>query len=310
MIEVNRTLEIRHLVTFKTIVDKGGYTKAADFMGYAQSTITSHIQSLEQELGQPLFNRLGKKIKLTEVGENLLPYAKKMIELEKLATQITAPEQEPKGNIIIGASESLTIYRLPPILKTFREKYRHVQIMLKTGSCYELRNELRNGDIDLAFLVDQEKPEVDLEAEILVEEPMVFLFPANITLGKDYKFSQEDTFLYTEKGCSYRQYFEEILKKEGIVGDDTLEFWSVEAIKQCVMSGLGVSMLPLMTVKKELISRKITGQITPPSEKPFVTQMLYHKEKWLSPALHKFLNTVRSEASGWNREMEEFIESV
>ena len=76
-------MEIRHLQTFVTIAELGSFTKAAEYLGYAQSTITSHIQILENELGEILFNRLGKKIILTNLGKELIPYAKQMLEVYK-----------------------------------------------------------------------------------------------------------------------------------------------------------------------------------------------------------------------------------
>ena len=72
-------MEIRHLQTFITIVELQGFTKAAEHLGYAQSTITSHIRILEDELGEVLFDRLGKKVILTHVGKKLVPYAKQML---------------------------------------------------------------------------------------------------------------------------------------------------------------------------------------------------------------------------------------
>jgi len=76
-------MEIRHLQTFITIVELDGFTKAAEHLGYAQSTITAHIQILESEMGEVLFDRLGKKIVLTSVGKKLLPYAKQMLNIHE-----------------------------------------------------------------------------------------------------------------------------------------------------------------------------------------------------------------------------------
>jgi DNA-binding transcriptional LysR family regulator len=146
------SMEIRHLITFKTIVDVGGYTRAADFLGYAQSTVTAHIQAIEQEMGQPLFNRLGKKMVLTEVGKHLLPYANEMVDLFEKAKQMPSADHEPSGNLVIGAPESLTVYRLPSVLHEYKQKYPKVKITLKSSTCWQIRDELRHGKMDIAFL--------------------------------------------------------------------------------------------------------------------------------------------------------------
>lgn len=95
-------MEIRHLQTFMTIVELEGFTKAAEHLGYAQSTITSHIQILESELGEVLFDRLGKKIVLTNVGKDLVPYAKQMLQVYKDIKNITSDKNSVSGDLTIG----------------------------------------------------------------------------------------------------------------------------------------------------------------------------------------------------------------
>ncbi|MCY8267867.1 LysR family transcriptional regulator [Bacillus haynesii] len=294
-------MEIRHLKTFKTIVDIGGFTRAADYLGYAQSTVTSHVQAIEQELRKPLFYRLGKKMMLTEAGKHLLPYAAEMVELYEKARHIPENDQEPSGNLIIGASESLTVYRLPAILHEFTNKYTQVTVTLKSSTCWQLRDELKQGKIDVAFLLDNDRKENDLHVEKLVNEPMVFIFPKEHPAGQkalgDLTFTANETFLYTEHGCSYRDFFEEYLRQRGVIADHTMEFWSVEAIKQCVMCGLGVSLLPLITTRTDIEEGKLQGTLV--RDALFSTQMVYHKNKWLSPAMAAFTDIVRSKAKDW-----------
>ncbi|KAA6448530.1 LysR family transcriptional regulator [Bacillus swezeyi] len=297
-------MEIRHLKTFKTIVEIGGYTRAAEYLGYAQSTVTSHVQAIEQELRKPLFYRLGKKMLLTEAGKHLLPYATEMIELYEKARHIPENDKEPSGNLIIGASESLTVYRLPTILHEFTNKYPQVTVTLKSSTCWQLRDELKQGKIDVAFLLDKERKEDDLHIEKLVTEPMVFVFPKEHPSGQtdfdDLAFTANETFLYTEHGCSYRDFFEDFLHQQGVITDHTMEFWSVEAIKQCVMCGLGVSLLPLITTRSEISEGKLQGTMV--RDALFSTQMSYHKNKWLSPAMTAFIEIVRRQAKKWERE--------
>ncbi|MEC0701289.1 LysR family transcriptional regulator [Bacillus haynesii] len=294
-------MEIRHLKTFKTIVDIGGFTRAADYLGYAQSTVTSHVQAIEQELRKPMFYRLGKKMMLTEAGKHLLPYAAEMVELYEKARHIPENDQEPAGNLIIGASESLTVYRLPAILHEFTNKYPQVTVTLKSSTCWQLRDELKQGKIDVAFLLDNDRKENDLHVEKLVNEPMVFIFhkehPAGQKALDDLTFTANETFLYTEHGCSYRDFFEEYLRQRGVIADHTMEFWSVEAIKQCVMCGLGVSLLPLITTRTDIEEGKLQGTLV--RDALFSTQMVYHKNKWLSPAMAAFTDIVRRKARDW-----------
>lgn len=112
-------------------------------------------------------------------------------------------------------------------------------------------------------------------------------------------FNANETFLYTEHGCSYRDFFEEYLRQRGVIADHTMEFWSVEAIKQCVMCGLGVSLLPLITTRTDIEEGKLQGTLV--RDALFSTQMVYHKNKWLSPAMAAFTDIVRRKAREWEQ---------
>lgn len=295
-------MEIRHLITFKAIVDHGGYTRAAEQLGYAQSTVTSHIKTIEQELNTCLFNRIGRNMMLTEAGQHLMPYAEEMIRIFEKAKQIPLNEGEIRGSLTIGAPESLTVYRLPLILREYRKKYPQVKITLKSSTFWGVREELRQGKTDIAFFLESVQEEEDLHIEKLITEPMALILPFEHSLKNkkfnDLKFSEEETFLYTENGCSYRTFFEEYLRNQGISPKNTLEFWSVEAIKQCVMCGLGISLLPLITVESELRENKLSGILY--DEKRVATQLVYQKNKWFSPALTKFLEMVQDFTNKWD----------
>jgi len=130
-------MEMRHLQTFMTIVELYGFTKAAEYLGYAQSTITSHIQLLEEEIGSPLFDRLGKKIVLTSIGRELLPYAVEMLKIYKSVKNICINQNSIAGDLVIGAPESLTVYRMKQILSEYRKSFPQVNILLKKAVVIE-----------------------------------------------------------------------------------------------------------------------------------------------------------------------------
>ncbi|OYD06157.1 LysR family transcriptional regulator [Paludifilum halophilum] len=295
-------MEIRHLQTFKTIVDLGGFRKAADHLGYAQSTITGHIQLLEDELQAPLFDRLGKKTILTETGHRFLPYAIQFLNLYEKAKEIPGNDDDPTGTLTIAAPESLTVYRLPPVLHEYKQRYPQVEIILKPSPNREALNRLRTGENDLVFLLESEWKEPDLVIKKLIDEPMMLITPPAHPFQEVSAMTLpalvEETFLYTERGCSYRMLFERYLQENGVSPRATMESWSVEAIKQCVMCGLGISLLPSIAVQSEIQEGKLAGV---PWEEPYsvATIMAYHKEKWLSPALKAFLQMVKQHAMRW-----------
>lgn len=136
-----------------------------------------------------------------------------------------------------------------------------MQILLKPGACWELSDFVRSGELDLAFLLQPETEDKDLNIETLVHEPMTLIAAPDhplLNLAEVEPLHLKGvTILHTETGCSYRTLFERHLNSYGVFPDPTLEFWSIEAIKQCVMADLGIAFLPLITVKNELSEGKL-----------------------------------------------------
>jgi DNA-binding transcriptional LysR family regulator len=296
-------MEIRQLKTFQAIVNDGGFTKAADRLGYAQSTVTGHIQSIKDELGKPLFDRIGKQMVLTEIGKQLLPYANEIIALMDKAVQLPTEEKEMTGTLVIGASESLATYRLPSVIRAYKDRFPRVELILKPLTAEAMYEELKRGQLDLAFLMEKLITNEDLCCVPLVTEKMALVLPNQqaSTAGKDLKdfLHADEVILYTDRGCAYRYIFEKMLDDHDYIPKNTLEFWSVEALKQCIMCGLGVSFLPLITVKKEWINHDLTCILT--KDEQIKTQMIYHKNKWLSPSVQSFINLVNEQAEDWRK---------
>ena len=149
-------MEFRQLQSFCTVANTLSFTRAANLLGYAQSSITTQIQQLEDELEAKLFERLGKSIVLTSEGECFLIYAKQILHLSLTAKEAVSGSITPKGSIVIGAPESLCVHRLPLVLQEYRKRYPEVKISLKTGTCSDFAHWLKTHTIDIAFFLQQE----------------------------------------------------------------------------------------------------------------------------------------------------------
>lgn len=296
-------MEIRHLQTFITIVELEGFTKAAEHLGYAQSTITSHIQILENELGEVLFDRLGKKIILTNVGKDLVPYAKQMLHVYKEIKNITSEQNGVSGDLIIGAGESLSIYRLGKILKEYKKSFPKVNIILKNSICSDLRSKLHSGELDIIFTIEPQIMDTDLVAKNLIDECMVIIGAPDADLEfLSTNFGSEqarESIIFSEKGCSFRIAFENYLKQEKIKYVNPLEFSSIEAIKKCVMNGLGISFLPFYAVRNEIKEGSLNMiEVKEPFHK-FRTQLAYHKNKNISLPMSKLIEITLKNSANW-----------
>ncbi|CAI8841560.1 MULTISPECIES: LysR family transcriptional regulator [Bacillus] len=294
-------MELRHLKTFIIVAESGGFTRAGEQLGYTQSTITNHIRSLEEEIGNRLFDRLGKKVILTDVGEHMLSYAHKILELSNEALESSQMNGKFSGTIRIGANESLMIYRLPAVLYEFKRKYPQVHIILQPSESQELHNELKSGKFDFALFTHPEQLGTDIVTHSLVQEKIVLIAPPKHPLTKKVSVSPADLegemLLLTEPG-SYRDLLERRIKEDGI-NCSHIHFWSIEAIKQTVMCGLGISYLPFITVKEEIEQGKLSVLPWTYSEDFVTTELAYHKSKWLTPTMKKLIEMIERHGEKW-----------
>lgn len=297
-------MEIRHLLTFMTIVEIGSYTGAASKLGYTQSTITSHIQALEHEIGGELFTYVKRKLQLTHIGRELIPLAEDLLATHEQIKNMRSTH-EIKGVLKVAAPESLTISRLGPIIREFSLKYPHVQLILSNGTCGQNQIDLITGRADVAFMVyPQIKPEKCLHYSLFEEKIVLVSSNDSLEHFDEYKRNPTNQFFITnEEGCSYRTMFEKYLLKHDIYNFQTMELWSIEAIKKIVMSGIGFSVLPYITVKEEVESGKL--KIISHNEKfePIYSHMLIKKKKWLSPAVEAFVELVLNSTTEIKKEM-------
>jgi DNA-binding transcriptional LysR family regulator len=291
-------MELRELTTFRLAAQTLSFTRTADLLGYAQSSVTAQIQALETEFGVPLFNRLGRRVTLTEAGTRLLDYAERLLNLAAEAHSAVANEDRTSGSLTISATESVCAYRLPAILHLFRAQWPQVHLTFKPLPSADMYHALKDGVIDVAFLLEERTALPGLRNEILMKEALCLLAAPTHPLATYEQVSPPDleaeTMLLTERSCGYRKMFERTVLAANIPIAE-LEFGSVEAIKQCAIAGLGVAFLPQMTVLDALATGQLVALPWQPSH--VYLQFVWHKDKWVSPTMRSFLETCRTVCS-------------
>lgn len=291
-------MDIKHLRTFSAVAKTGSFSYASQILGYAQPTVSTHIQLLERELQVRLFERLAHKITLTQEGQRLLYYAENIIQLSNEAIDTISAQVRSAGKITIGANESFSVVRLPAIIQQFIQKYPQVEISLKFGSVKGIHEQLQNNTVDVAFFLTREVNYPDLIIETLITEAVVVVIspdhPFASRASLDIREFENQDLVVTQENCTYRAMIDEYLTEARVHPRSLIEINNIQAIKQLVMSGLGVTILPRISVEYE-IAHNLLLEI-PWTERPLpvYTQIAYHKDKWLSPTILSFLEQTRA----------------
>jgi len=290
-------LEIRQLQSLVSINKAGSFAQAAELLGYTQPTLTAHIQSLEKGLNVKLFDRLGHRIRLTREGERFIIYAERILKLVDEAADAVS-EKAAYSKIIVGASETFSVLRLPLLLKQFRKQHPAIDIELRFGDIAKFYADLKNNVIDISVILTDNVPYPNLATEILCPEPMSLITSVDHPLARQATinigdFRTED-FIVTQEGCAYRTFIENLLEDNNIQPRSFMKVKGIEAIKQFVISGLGLAILPKIYVEKELAAKLLVELPWNGPDFGMYTQVVYHKDKWLSPVLLSFLKLIRS----------------
>lgn len=287
-------MEFKQLKSFIVAAETLSFSKTAESLNFAQSSISDQIRLLEDELGCKLFERLGKKISLTKEGYKFLCYAEKIKNLCDEAKQCVAESLIPSGPLTIATAETLCVFRLPGLFREYCRRYPEVDVKLRIGNCEDFPSMLRKNKVDIAFTLDNEKKYPDIISKTLLYEPLVMIASNTDSLAKkdmiDIVELAGKNIILTQKGCSYRARFEEFLSSVNVRPNSFLEMESIEGIKQYVLSGFGISFLPRIAVEKELEGGQLVELKYIGPEFYTSAQVLYHKDKWLSPALQAILD--------------------
>lgn len=291
-------MELRQLRIFTTVAEEGSFTRAAQKMGYAQSNLTTQVRLLEEEFNTKLFERLGKRIALTADGDKLLFHAKRLLKYADEIKDTLTSSPEPNGILNIGIAESLCIFKLPALLKEYSRLYPRVKLVIRQGTPLDFQRWLHDNTIDVAFSLDNIIRDDDLLVRILCEEPMIIVANCEHPRAAQGHFELGDigteSFIFTERDCSYRSVIEKHLSESKIQPLSSYEFDSIEAIKQFVLSGLGIALLPHAAVEKELAAGNMVDLKLCEPKIEMYTQIVCHKNKWMSPALTSLLDLVNA----------------
>ena len=263
--------QLPHLQTFTAAAECGSFTKAAKSLQLTQAAVSLRIQTLEKAVGKSLFDRGTGRPMLTAAGQKLYPYARRILDLHREALGTVAGlDQQVAGELVIAASSVPGEHLLPALLSVFGRKYPHVRVQAAVGDSTAVLGQVERGEVSLG-LVGRKADSPHLQFQHLARDRMVLVAPPGHPLAgrKLVTVSQLAALplILRETGSGLRHCFEKALHSAGrSLGDlrVVLELGSNEAIKEAVFQGVGVAVLSLLAVQKEvnagqLVSLQVKG---------------------------------------------------
>lgn len=289
-------MEIKYLNTFKTILETGSFQKAAERLNYAQSTITLQMQSLEQELSVKLFEKIGRQMKLTQTGKELIPYIDHVIEAVQQMEYYGKGNQELTGTLRIAIPETLLAYQMPQVLTQFRKTAPNVTLSMQSPNCYDIRTQVLNGTVDIGIHYNIGGYGNTLVVEKLQQYEFVLVGSTELN-ETEYDFITENQrkglCLLADQSSYYYKKFCEYLQSKNILLESEVNLFSTEAVKRLVRENLGIAYLPRFTVEEELRNHVLQEIPTAIENGCIETVCTYHKNKWITPAMDLFVQLLR-----------------
>ncbi len=287
-------MELRHLKTFCVAAEVQSFTETARRLDYVQSNITNQIKQLEDELNVKLFDRLGKKVVLSNEGRAFYPYAQNILKQCEEAHNVLSADPF-KGVLNIGASDTCCIYYLPQLLKEYRRRYPLVEVKVDTVPCYRAPDMLRANKVDIAVILSNTSSNPDITSKLLSRERMFVVTSPHHRLAQaeapiePQRLSRECLIL-TSPTCGYRPIVLSILQELEVQPESVIELANVAAIKECLYCGLGFAVLPEKAVRSELDSGALRSLSVKQFSLEVQNQLIYHKDKWMSSISQAFVD--------------------
>ena len=213
-------MEVRQLQIFRTLAEELNFTRTAEKVHTVQSNVTAQIKALEEELGTPLFDRLGRRVTLTDAGRRLLPFAEQALAAMESGERAIRTGSEPAGPLHISSPESVLTYRLPQVLHAFRRRFPHVELVFRPHVSAALDAKLETGKLDIAIGMCGLPSNAVHKAVRLYTEKVFLVSDPTHPLVKRKSVKPADlagqTLLLTESGCGYRAKLDRILALQNV----------------------------------------------------------------------------------------------
>jgi len=281
------------LVYFRKVAETRSISRAAEELLITQPAVSKQVRALEEELGERLFDRIGKKVFLTKTGEVLLVHADKILRsVEEAKTAVRDLSEECSGELVIGTSDHISLHRLPSILKSYISAFPKVDLKLRCHRSETVLEMVGKNLVDIG-VITLPRVSANLISRVRWKDPMSLVFPKGHPLTKLKKVRLKDITPYgmilPEAGTTTRETIDTAFTRKKLIPNVTMEVAYIETIKGLVKAGLGMSVLPDKAVEQEVKSGALLRVKLQDADFSRDLGVVYLKDKFLSRPAAEFL---------------------
>ena len=291
-------MDFGQLEAFVQVASHRSFSRAAEVLQLTQPSITARIQALERELGEGLFDRGGRSVRLTDAGAIFLPYAERLLQgLQEARDSVEEVRTVQAGSLRLGSALTISTYVLPRLLHAFHSRYPGVEVIVRTGRSEQVLAMLLNDEVQVGVvrsLVHPEAATIDLYADevILVTNPE-HPFTAS-RRARTEEVAAQPVILF-DRGSSYYGLINSFFRQAGVVPNVAMELDSMEATKRMVEEGLGIALLPRVCLDRELkLGVLVEVTITDMPSLSRQIALIYRKSRKRARTIQAFLEVLQS----------------
>lgn len=291
-------MDFGQLEAFVQVASHRSFSRAAEVLQLTQPSITARIQALERELGEGLFDRGGRSVRLTDAGAVFLPYAERLLQgLQEARDSVEEVRTVQAGSLRLGSALTISTYVLPRLLHAFRSRYPGVEVIVRTGRSEQVLAMLLNDEVQVGLvrsLVHPEAATIDLYAdEVILVTNLRHPFTAS-RRARIKEVAAQSVILF-DRGSSYYGLINSFFRQAGVVPNVAMELDSMEATKRMVEEGLGIALLPRVCLDRELklgvlVEVTITDMPSPSRQ----IALIYRKSRKRTRTIQAFLEVLQS----------------
>ena len=287
-------MDLRGLQIFLEVAELKSFTRAGERLGYSQPTVSFQIRLLEQELGVPLFDRIGHTVSLTDAGREALRYAQQICNLSREMRDGQRTDRPVSGMIRLGIADSLCYPLIVRNFHRFRQEYPNILLQVQDAGTGELFRMLDHNEVDLVCTMDTrvfDASYVTVDEEAI--EAHFVVSPENPLARQQFVGLEqlpEHPFLLTEKGMSYRRLMDEKLAEKSLEVCPVLETARADLICDLVARNIGISFLPDYVTDRAVREGRLVRLAVEDFQVVVWKQLLYRRDKWLSPQMKAMIS--------------------